>query len=209
MSTRILLTLAVACCCYHPATRYDPTTFANLAGVPPVEWIYLERAVHARDASGHDRAVTAGEQGAVDEGIALANAVLKSDCFKTGVLAATMTHTDDLTASEVYAIMTRLPVVALKYDLYDGTAAHGTMGYDDSGSPDVIHLNLFFVKDRFAIASVTLHEAAHLRGFIHKSSKEGSSVPYTMNYIFEQCAKKSLEHDHAPPPALAPIEDHS
>ena len=88
--------------------------------------------------------------------------------------------------------MTRIPPVVLSYDLYDGTSAHGTVGYDDPAEPLTMHLNLYFVKDKFAVASTTLHEAAHARGFIHKSSREGSSVPYTMNYIFDKCAQQSL-----------------
>jgi hypothetical protein len=141
-------------------------------------WVYTPGPINARDDA---------EMKIATQGFQIANAVLLSDCFRQGVLAAPMTHTRDQSQQQIYDAMTG-PAVPLSVVLYDGGNRHGTVGYENSGEPGIVHMNRFYVHSAYMVADNLLHEAAHTRGYIHKSSKEAESVPYTMNRIFEACA---------------------
>ena len=177
--------------CYSSPPPYLPTVPLPAASelVARDRWVYQSGSVVALDAKGRSRTPTEEEVGMASRGFEIANTVLLSDCFSSGVVASNMTHTKNQSSREVFQTLTRSPQLALKVTFYDGTSKHGTIGWDDPGNdPNNVHMNGFFVKTAYLVADNLLHEAAHARGFIHKSSKEYTSVPYMMNHIFEACA---------------------
>ena len=191
MKTLIILA-AVGCGSYPAPVPYNPNIVALPKKQPPENWVYLRGHVAARanDDAHTPRAMTMDEEVMVDEGFELANSMLLSPCFQDGVERATMSSTNDLTPVQIYALMKQTPAVRIDIDLYDGTAKHGTVGYDNSDDPYTVHMNTYYVSNPYIFASNLLHEAAHARGFIHRSAKEQRSVPYTMNFIFDVCGLK-------------------
>jgi hypothetical protein len=145
------------------------------------------------------------EQTIAVQGFALANAVLLSDCFRKGVFEAPMTHTDGQSPQQVYGTMTD-GVRPLEIEFYDGGTAHRTIGSEDPRWPGIVRMNRHYVKSVYMVADNLLHEAAHVRGYIHISSKEAESVPYTMNRIFEACAA-SANPQHVAPSAISDSPD--
>jgi hypothetical protein len=175
--------------CYPTPPRYLPSSVPSDLSLTPDRWIFLRGTMTAlKSKQGKPRAVTQEEEELADEGFKLANAILLSDCFKQGFTQSPMSHTKGRNGPQVYASMTSLPADLLRIEFYDGTKAHGTIGYDVPNESDIIHMNRYFVKTSYDVADNLLHEAAHRRGYIHESAREAESVPYTMNRIFEACA---------------------
>lgn len=192
MKSTLLLTLGAAACCYPKPVPYHPENVQEPPFQPVEHWVYLQGHVAARadDKAHTPRALTPQEWAMVDEGFKLANSMLLSPCFQDGIKQATMSSTNDLTPAQVLELMTKAPPVRIDIDLYDANGKHGTIGYDEPDDPYTIHMNTYYVTNSYIFASNLLHEAAHARGFIHHSSREQRSVPYTMNFIFDACGLK-------------------
>ena len=181
--------------CYPRPPPYIPLNLPADLVLTPDRWVFLRGAVTAlKSKQGEPRPVTQEEEDLADEGFKLANSVLLSDCFKKGIEHSPMSHTKGRSGAEVYVSMTMLPSEPLRIEFYDGTNSHGTIGYDVPEESDIIHMNRYYVKTSYDVADNLLHEAAHRRGYIHKSAREAESVPYTMNHIFEACAVSVKGH---------------
>jgi hypothetical protein len=192
---------AVASCC-GPPLPYSPASLPASLKVSADKWVFLP---------GANNAESKAEAQIVEQGFELANAVLLSDCFRQGVVGSSMTHTRNRTPAAIYESMTALPAERLRIDFYykaAGPRPFGTrvVGWDRPSDPDLVHMNRAFVNTPFMVADNLLHEAAHARGYRHKSATEYSSVPYTMNRIFEGCARKA-EGASAAPGTLSDTSD--
>lgn len=184
-----LMTLTLLMGCYPSRLPYSPATRVTTADVDPSRWVYTVSRSDARDEN---------ERKMIDDAVRLANSVLLSDCFREGLLSASLSSTNGRDNQQILAELTRLPPSALTIDLYDGTGRHGTIGWENDGEPDVVHMNRHYVKNAFVAADNLLHEAAHVRGFHHRSHREARSVPYTVNYIFEICAARFADGEVSP-----------
>jgi hypothetical protein len=156
------------------------------------------------------------ERQAAAQGIMLANMVLRSRCFRDEVLSRSLTNTDGDANSEVFRKMQ-------SGGTFDVTFFHGswkennlwkTVGRDSESAPRNIQLNSHFVKNGWWVGSTVLHEAAHAYGYRHHSAREHTSVPYTMNALFEECIGRAIEESRSatmkvmrPPDELAYASD--
>ena len=143
------------------------------------------------------------------QAVLLANTVLLSPCFERELLKSTLsTVPDGFTPDKVLATM-RAGQTPLDVAFFTGTwwqdFVTKTIGYDDPAAPSVVHMNRYFVRTVAGAADNFLHEAAHARGYKHSSAKDATSVPYTMNRIFEACMKE-LGSPYAPAGVLDPSE---
>jgi hypothetical protein len=178
--------LISSACCYPTPPPYVPSAAVKDFSLPVERWVYTPGRVSARNDA---------EQAMASQGFALANAVLLSDCFKAGIIEAPMTHTNGQLPEQIYTTMTD-GVRRLEIEFYDGGTKHHTVGSEDPRRPGIVRMNRHYVDSAYMVADNLLHEAAHVRGYSHKSSKEAESVPYTMNRIFEACAvNANAQHD--------------
>ncbi len=129
------------------------------------------------------------EQAMIAAGVALANATMKTACFRDFVLAAKWTETEGLTQAQIWQKLCSGPV-SVSVEMYLGSAYQNyvtkTIGYEDE--PGEVHMNRFFVDTAYEVASNIIHEAeGHTQGFSHYGVKS-TSVPYGLNDAFEACA---------------------
>lgn len=126
------------------------------------------------------------------EGVRSANKVLRSLCFRDKLLNRRLTSTRGRLNTAIYESLTS-PRVELELYFFTGTRRQNyryrTVGYFTG--PNQIYMNRFFVKTAEQIADNLLHEAAHSRGYTHRSARESSSIPYTMNALFSACAPEA------------------
>lgn len=129
----------------------------------------------------------------IKEGERQANAVLASSCFKDSVLSASFTENNDLTSAQIYAkFVDASPYkvgVKLFYGSYTENRIWHTVGYE--GNP--IRMNRYFVNSATYVGSTSLHEGfGHGLDFRHDfdHTMGSKSIPYTLNRIFEKCAKQ-------------------
>lgn len=133
---------------------------------------------------------TIGDEPAmIAAGVALANATMKTACFRDFVLAAKWTETKGLTQAQIWQKLCSGPV-SVNVEMYLGSAYQNyvtkTIGYEDE--PGELHMNRFFVDTAYEVASNIIHEAeGHTQGFSHYGVKS-TSVPYGLNDAFEACA---------------------
>jgi len=122
-------------------------------------------------------------------GVESANRVLQSPCFRDTLLNKRLTSTWGRSNRAVYESLTS-PQVHLEVSFFMGTKKQNyrykTVGYFTD--PNKVFMNRFFVTTADDIADNLIHEAAHARGYIHRSARQFSSVPYTMNALFTACA---------------------
>lgn len=134
---------------------------------------------------------TDAEKSLVSQSFDLANAVLASDCFKSKVLAAHFTETNNLSNEEIYALLKSKPI-AVNVSFFNGSWYQNyvskTMGYDIGDG--TAYVNRFYVSTSLVLASLETHEAeGHGQGFHHYGDKP-PSVPYQFNNFIESCAKE-------------------
>lgn len=124
----------------------------------------------------------------IRDAIAYANHAMQTECFREMLLSAVLTETNGLDASQIYDLFTSKKVrinVTMFYGSYMQNYVYKTMGYDIGDG--VVYANRFFVQDPATLGSLIIHEAqGHGQGFHHDGKKE-TSVPYTLNKIFEEC----------------------
>ena len=135
------------------------------------------------------------EQAMVDKAVSMMDRVLNSELFKKKVLAGRFTETNGKTNQEIYDIIMSGDC---EYSDADGTidlAAvmyykrwSGVVGYV-TGEDFTVYMNRKFFSTPTSIGSNLLHEATHNMGFSHYEVFE-TSVPYSMNRIFEACVKE-------------------
>jgi hypothetical protein len=118
--------------------------------------------------------------------------VISSAEFKEAVLNASFTETNNLSNQAIYDLMVAKSPIAVDFEMFTGGARQNhlwhTMGYEDSKRPTYCFANRYFVQDESVCASLILHETMHILGFTHYGNKT-SSVPYTMNRIYEGVTK--------------------
>jgi hypothetical protein len=152
--------------------------------------------------------VTTADQGSEKMLVAaatLANRVLQTDCFQHALERARLTSTCATgncasmpDANEVLRTLRPSKPVDVNVSLFDGTwwqnHVNRTVGYDSGvGSGSEIRMNKYFIHASRMAASNLLHEYAHVLGYRHRNARESTSVPYTMNRIFEECTSEFFE----------------
>lgn len=114
----------------------------------------------------------------------LMNQVLNSQEFKAKVLASYFTETGNLTPEEVYNVLAfgswDLKIVGYR----SWNVFSKVMGYFVSG--ETIYINTRKITDALTLGSLLTHENSHRLGFSHYGAW-GTSVPYSLNRIFEAC----------------------
>ena len=147
----------------------------------------------------------------IKSSLALANAVLMSDCFRIAFQQRKLTHTPAVEPEKL--LLGLRGNLELRVVLFSGTYFQNhwsrTVGYDDPVDPTTVHTNTYFLRgpDRICVlASNILHEVAHARGFIHASPLESSSVPYSMNEIFDECVAQEVGAKEVTAPTELVIE---
>lgn len=125
------------------------------------------------------------------EAVHMMNKVLVSDVFRSAVLAAKFTSTRGVSNDKIYEMYTKSEHM-VNIEFFTGTWRQNnvwrTVAYDNAD--EFVHVNRVFVTEWVTLASTCFHEIAHALGFSHKSASEHTSVPYTMNEIFEECVEK-------------------
>ncbi len=134
------------------------------------------------------------EEDMVADGMVLANAIVGSECFKSGVLAANFTERNGLDNKGIYDLI-RKKETPVNIKLYTGSwkANHvsRTIGYEKVPFDGWTYMNRYFVDTPYMVAQNIVHEAlGHSNGFHHYKYKP-SSVPYTLGTIFKKCYKES------------------
>lgn len=119
--------------------------------------------------------------------------VVSSSEFREAVIYAKFTNTNGLSNQQIYDLFTKTKLL-VNVDMFDGSWKQNhvwhTMGYEDPND-DFVHANRYFIQDALTMGSLILHELSHEPlGFHHNSASDSSSVPYTMNRIFESVAEK-------------------
>lgn len=131
------------------------------------------------------------ERAMVDAAYADLNKVLSSESFKSKTLAARFTETQGMSNQQVYDLAVNKSPVAVDFTMFTGTWKQNhlwhTMGYEDDNHPNVCFANRHFIRSKEVCASLLLHETMHILGFHHKHDK-ATSVPYTMNRIYDAVA---------------------
>jgi hypothetical protein len=132
------------------------------------------------------------ERKEVEQAIKDANQVLHSDCFHQALVAANLTSTQGRENEAIYQSLIATPL-GLEVHFFTGSILENyfyrTVGRVNSDHPEQIYMNRHFVKSASQIADNLLHEAAHVRGYRHRTAREQTSVPYTMNALFKKCAQ--------------------
>ena len=123
------------------------------------------------------------------------NKVLASPEFQQAVLAAHFTETNDKTNEEIYKLIASSSPVHLDIVLFKGGLKVNkwdhTQGFEDDSAPNVVFGNTYFIGNRRGfLASLMLHEAMHVLGFHHYDEPVTTSIPYTMNTIYDGVAQK-------------------
>ena len=134
---------------------------------------------------------TAAERKMIDDAVQLANRVMASACFKQHVMTANFTEPLGLDNAGVWNKLVSDTIV-LEVIMYRGGffANHWskTIGYEADQLPGISYMNRHFVKTPFVAADNLIHEGeGHSHGFRHDGVKL-TSVPYSLNEIFEECA---------------------
>lgn len=130
------------------------------------------------------------ESALIKESIRRDQAVLASDCAKTEVLSSTYTTTTD-TPEMIWTKLLKNPKqinVTMFYGSWLQNYGYKTVGIDKGDG--IVYANRFYVKDADTLGSLNLHEGeGHGQGYTHESALDSSSQPYTMNRVYEKCAK--------------------
>ena len=126
----------------------------------------------------------------IHEGERQANAVLASDCFKNEVINAKFTENNGLSNAKIYQKFVEASPMKVGITLFTGgwyEKVNHTVAYE--GNP--IRMNRRYVQTETYVGSTSLHEGfGHGLGFTHYTPKMNpNSIPYTLNNIFEKCAK--------------------
>jgi hypothetical protein len=178
----VMLTVAQGC---GGATISDPQPAFPLPAPGAIECAgpgYVLRCGDFGDADATDAANA-------KQGFLLANAVLNSDCFSTQLNAYDL---DPSESPDKTTLLTALrSATTLRISFFNGSwwqnKVAKTIGYDVESMPDTVHMNRNFVTNATMVATNLLHEAAHARGYRHRSARDYRSVPYAMNKIFSAC----------------------
>jgi hypothetical protein len=152
----------------------------------PEQLIEVEQIAGATDA----------EVKMIDEGVALANKMLKTACFKQWVLAANYTENNGLTQAQIFDLMTTKPS-RVNVEIYTGTwkANHvsKTVGYENDPYDGWVHMNRYFVNSAYMVADNLIHEdRGHGLGFHHYGAHY-TSEPYGANLAYEGCSNQMMQ----------------
>jgi hypothetical protein len=137
---------------------------------------------------------TPKEVALVQAAIADMNKVVASSNFKAAVLAAKFTEQNGLTNQEIYDLILRRSPIRLDVKFYTEFMLvnffSGNDGFEDRKSPNTCFGNRGAIKgSRAFLGSLMLHETMHVLGFRHDGPVT-STVPYTMNRIYDHVAKQ-------------------
>lgn len=125
----------------------------------------------------------------INEAIKLSNTVMATECFRNAILDGKFTETNGLTNTQIYDLIASKKM-SVKVQMFTGNFYQNyiakTMGIDKGNG--IVYINRFFVKDADEMASLILHEAeGHGQGFHHYDVKS-TSVPYSLNSIYDKCS---------------------
>lgn len=125
----------------------------------------------------------------IKAGCANVNSVIQSDEFRTSILCASFTETNDLRNDQIYDLFCS-KIVEIDVEMYLGSwwtnHVSKTIGYEDE--PGKVYCNRYFVKTAYMIGDNLIHEGlGHSMGFSHYGVKS-TSVPYILNAIYEKIA---------------------
>ena len=141
---------------------------------------------------GEVRNATDNEMKMIGKAIVFNRMVVYSPEFKEAVLAAEFTETNGLTNLQIWEKFTT-GSIKVNIEMFTGSFTQNriykTVGYDLPGD-DFTYINRYFVQDEITMGSLILHELSHALGFSHYNKYTQTSVPYTMNHIFELVARK-------------------
>jgi hypothetical protein len=139
------------------------------------------------------------EAAAFQKALADLNQVIASDDFRTAVHNMHAYSTKGMTNDQIYALILKSAPLKVDINVFDGSDQQDhrdrTEGYEETDEPGVLHSNRYFLAGYHYnpgyIGSLMLHEAMHVLGFKHYAVWfKRSSVPYTMNDIYDVVAKK-------------------
>jgi hypothetical protein len=134
------------------------------------------------------------------QGLTLVNIALSDPDFEAAWLKESCTESNGLTQRGILEVMrTTLGIDFRAYRRWWSKV----IGYFVSGS--VVWDNLKYLDHFDAVESGSndLHEAAHMKGFPHNHTW-GTSVPYTLNRVFEKWARAYLAKNKLPAPSETP-----
>jgi hypothetical protein len=177
----IAVALATAACQHGPAVRYpspQDVLQRNASATPTI----LVENTYAR----------AEEKPMIARGVALANKVMATPCFKDYILHARLTECDppDKSSEGVWNHLVANQVT-VNVAMFDGSwmqnhCSH-TIGLEDDAQLGVVQMNRHFVNTAEMVADNLIHEAeGHVQGYHHYHHKP-TSVPYTLNAAFGAC----------------------
>lgn len=126
------------------------------------------------------------------------NTVVASNEYKVAVHNMHAYSTLHMSNDQIYGLIVNNSPLKVDIDVFDGTDEQDhkdhTEGYEESDEPGVCQANRYFLVgykyNPGYIGSLVLHEAMHVLGFKHYALwHKRSSVPYTMNNIYDDVAK--------------------
>lgn len=132
------------------------------------------------------------ERAMIDAAYRDLNIVLASQKFHDGVLGMNCTETLSNTDQQIYELLIKCSPIRVHFTMFTGGFRQNhiwhTIGFEDDAHVDVCFANRHFVSTKEVCASLILHETMHILGFRHDKDKS-SSVPYTMNRIYDEVAQ--------------------
>lgn len=134
---------------------------------------------------------TATEKDMVAKGVAYANTVAASDCFKTQVLKGKYYEVFTDTPQKIWENINSKSPLKINFDIYTGSwwenHVDKTIGYENE--PGLVHMNRYFVNTAYMVGDNAMHEGfGHSVGYTHYvKSTMLSSEPYQMNHFYEIC----------------------
>lgn len=136
---------------------------------------------------------TAAEMSMITAGVALANRMVLTPCYKQWVLAARNTETRGMSQSGIYELQASKPT-HIDIEMFNGSYKQNyvwrTVGYENDPFDGVVHMNRHFVKTAYDVGDNVIHEdRGHSLDFRHDYVKS-TSVPYGANYAYEGCSNQ-------------------
>jgi hypothetical protein len=134
---------------------------------------------------------TDDERAMIDAAYRDVNVMLASQEFRDRVLGMDCTETRGQTSQQIYNLLVQRSPILVHFTMFTGGFRQNhvwhTVGFEDDARPETCFANRHFVSTKEVCASLILHETMHILGFRHDGNKF-SSVPYTMNRIYDEAA---------------------
>lgn len=132
----------------------------------------------------------------IHEGIARANRMVKSPCYKQWVLAARYTENNGLTQAQIYDLQASKPTY-IDIEMYYKN--NGTVGFEYDPFDGVVHMNRKFVNSAYMVGDNAIHEDRGHSLEFHHYGNHATSEPYGANYAYEGCSNQMQQARGAKP----------